>query len=242
MKKFSVAKQQHSPQSLQRANMVPPAHSRHQLQQTNIRQILRGPFIQAKLTVGAPDDVHEQEADCLAAEVMRIPPLNDSTPARVDPPNRETPIQRQDLEDEEEIAQTKPESSTNTDVGPGIESRIHALQGGGEPLPPAEREFFEPRFGYDFSQVRIHDGPEAAESARALNAHAYTVGRDVVFGAGEYAPGSDSGRRLIAHELTHVVQQDGRPIGTLHYRQPGGRMERSPPSISCPPGKSSKKG
>ncbi|MCX9079358.1 MAG: DUF4157 domain-containing protein, partial [Candidatus Methanoperedens sp.] len=123
------------------------------------------------------------------------------------PPNRETPIQRQDREDEEEIAQPKPEASTTTNVGPGIESRIHALQGGGEPLPPAERAFFEPRFGYDFSQVRIHAGPEAAQSARALNAHAYTVGRDVVFAAGEYAPGSDPGRRLIAHELTHVVQQ-----------------------------------
>ncbi|CAG0995837.1 hypothetical protein GEOBC_02640 [Geobacteraceae bacterium] len=210
MKKFSVAKQQHSPQSLQRANMEPPAHSPHQPQRAEVRQILRGPPLQAKLTVGAPDDVHEQEADRVADEVMRIPPLNDSTPARVDPPNRETPIQRQDREDEEEIAQTKPEASTTTDVGPGIDSRIHALQGGGEPLPPAERAFFEPRFGYDFSQVRIHAGPEAAESARALNAHAYTVGRDVVFGAGEYAPGSDSGRRLIAHELTHVVQQDGR--------------------------------
>jgi hypothetical protein len=67
--------------------------------------------------------------------------------------------------------------------------------------------FMEPRFGHDFSQVRVHKDAKVSESARAVNALAYTVGRDVVFGAGLYEPGTHEGRRLITHELTHVVQQ-----------------------------------
>jgi hypothetical protein len=79
--------------------------------------------------------------------------------------------------------------------------------GGGQPLQASERSFFEPRFGRSFDQVRIHSDGHAAESARALNALAYTVGKDIVFGAGQYVPGSSSGRTLLAHELTHVLQQ-----------------------------------
>lgn len=181
-----------------------------------VRQIIRGSQVQPKLAVGAPDDVYEQEADRVADEVMRISPANDSTSAQINPPHHEPSIQRQNLEDEEELVQAKlPEGALQLkadayampDVEPGLEARIHALQGGGVPLSPAERAFFEPRFGHDFSQVRIHTGPEAAESARAVKAQAFTVGRDVVFGAGAYAPESASRRRLIAHELTHVVQQ-----------------------------------
>lgn len=78
---------------------------------------------------------------------------------------------------------------------------------GGRPLPPDVRAYFEPRFGRDFGRVRVHIGARAAESARAVNARAYTVGRDVVLGAGQYAPATTWGRRLLAHELTHVVQQ-----------------------------------
>ncbi|MCE9672850.1 DUF4157 domain-containing protein [Myxococcus stipitatus] len=82
-----------------------------------------------------------------------------------------------------------------------------ALRSPGQPLDSATRAFMEPRFGYDFSQVRVHFGREAEQSARDVNAHAYTVGRDVVFGAGRFAPGTYDGRRLLAHELAHVVQQ-----------------------------------
>jgi hypothetical protein len=81
----------------------------------------------------------------------------------------------------------------------------------------------EPRFGRDFSQVRVHTDSQAAKSAEAVNALAYTVGRDVVFGAGEYRPGSDAGRGLLAHELTHVEQQSGMPTGQLHAL--GGTLE-----------------
>lgn len=77
----------------------------------------------------------------------------------------------------------------------------------GSPLRPALRQDMELRFGYDFSRVRVHSGAAAEQSARDVNANAYTVGHDVVFGVGRFAPGSQEGRRLIAHELTHVVQQ-----------------------------------
>ena len=81
------------------------------------------------------------------------------------------------------------------------------LRASGQPLDTATRAFMEPRFGQDFSRVRVHTDARAAESARAVNALAYTVGRDVVFGAGQYAPGTPEGHRLIAHELAHVMQQ-----------------------------------
>ena len=88
------------------------------------------------------------------------------------------------------------------------------LSSPGQPLDTGTRAFIEPRFGHDFSQVRVHTDAKAAESARAVNALAYTVGRDVVFGEGQYEPGTGEGRRLLAHELTHVVQQAG-AIGSL---------------------------
>jgi len=81
------------------------------------------------------------------------------------------------------------------------------LSSSGQPLDAPTRAFMEPRFGHDFSRVRVHTDARAVESARALNALAYTVGRDVVFGKGQYAPQSNEGRRLLAHELTHVLQQ-----------------------------------
>src|SRR2546425_13172565 len=96
-------------------------------------------------------------------------------------------------------------SSFNTqssDVPPIVHE---VLRSPGQPLDPATRAFMEPRFGHDFSQVRVHTDARATESARAIDALAFTVERDVVFGAGQYAPNSNRGRRLMAHELTHVV-------------------------------------
>jgi len=90
----------------------------------------------------------------------------------------------------------------------GVPPIVHdVLNSSGQPLDTGTRAFMEPRFGYDFSRVRVHTDARAAESARSVNALAYTVGRDVVFGTGQYAPNMSEGRRLMAHELTHVVQQ-----------------------------------
>lgn len=87
------------------------------------------------------------------------------------------------------------------------ESVSRVLDSAGQPLDGATRSFMESRFGHDFSGVRVHTDARAQESARAVNALAYTVGRDVVFGSGQYAPRTKEGRRLIAHELTHTLQQ-----------------------------------
>lgn len=86
------------------------------------------------------------------------------------------------------------------------------LRSPGQPLDPATREFMEPIFGHDFSQVRVHTDGKAAESARKVNALAYTLGQDVVFGEGQYKPESNAGKRLLVHELTHVIQQQGAPL------------------------------
>ena len=169
--------------------------------------------IQAKLEIGAPNDRFEQEAERVADQVMRMP--DPSIGARSAPlgvqrlcAECEEEVQRQPVEDEEEL-QMKRAPGATTEIGPGLQTRISALGGGGQPLAPSLRGFFEPRFGHDFSQVHLHQGSQASEVARALGARAYTLGQDVVFGQGEYRPGSDQGRRLIAHELTHVVQQAG---------------------------------
>ncbi|MCL6590408.1 MAG: DUF4157 domain-containing protein [Firmicutes bacterium] len=112
--------------------------------------------------------------------------------------------------DEGEELQAKAASDTASELDAGVESRITSLRGGGQPLPEAVRNYFEPRFGYDFSQVRVHNNSQAAEPAQAVNARAFTLGNDIVFGAGQYAPEHPEGKKLIAHELVHVIQQNGK--------------------------------
>jgi outer membrane protein OmpA-like peptidoglycan-associated protein len=114
--------------------------------------------------------------------------------------------------------------------GPGTAPPIvHEVLGSpGQPLDVQTRAFFEPRFHYDFSRVRVHADSRAAESARAVNALAYTAGPKIVFGAGHYDPGSAQGQRLLAHELTHVVQQRGESHsqGSLRVGSVGDSHER----------------
>jgi predicted chitinase len=95
----------------------------------------------------------------------------------------------------------------NTEAALDTEAATREAERGGEPLADSVRSYFEPRFGHDFSQVRVHAGEEAAQAARGVQARAYTIGHDIVFGHGEYAPDTAQGKRLLAHELTHVVQQ-----------------------------------
>ena len=116
-------------------------------------------------------------------------------------------VQKQAEEEEEETLQTKEGSGQAPVITTDLESRIQSLKGGSQPLPESVRAFFEPRFSYDFSQVRIHSNPEAAEMARSLNAKAFTTGWNIVLGPGQYAPDTTAGKKLLAHELTHVMQQ-----------------------------------
>jgi hypothetical protein len=91
---------------------------------------------------------------------------------------------------------------------PGVPPIVHQVLGSsGQPLDAGTRAFMEPRFGHDFSQVRIHTEDQAQRSAKAVDALAYTVGSHVVFGSGQYSPDSRNGRKLLAHELTHTIQQ-----------------------------------
>jgi hypothetical protein len=98
-------------------------------------------------------------------------------------------------------------STPRPSVNASLNSQIHSLDGSGQPLSNSSRAFFEPRFGVDFSNVRVHTDARAIEAAQAINARAFTVGRNIAFGAAEYAPDTDAGKQVLAHELTHVVQQ-----------------------------------
>ena len=128
------------------------------------------------------------------------------------PANSNTHFQRQPLDEEETLmAKPQPGASAASMHGKtcfGVSaSASPLLPGAGRPLDPAARDFMEPHFGHDFSQVRVHTGPKAEQAAASVQARAFTLGRDIVFGAQEFAPSSTAGRRLLAHELTHVVQQ-----------------------------------
>jgi hypothetical protein len=121
-------------------------------------------------------------------------------------------------------------ASANASAAPPIVREVLGLPG--KPLDAATRADMEPRFGHDFSKVRVHADARAAEAAEAVNALAYTVGRDVVFGAGQYAPDTTVGRRLLAHELTHVVQQQGGAVEASVPQAAEGAAEREAGAVA----------
>jgi hypothetical protein len=107
----------------------------------------------------------------------------------------------------------------------GLNAHVQELHGGGRPLSASTRAFFEPRYGYDFSQVRIHDDEQAARTAKSIHARAFTLGHHVVFGHGQHNPNTQAGKTLLAHELTHVIQQR-RDFGHKHVNQGTGMVQR----------------
>ncbi|MCB9286263.1 MAG: DUF4157 domain-containing protein [Lewinellaceae bacterium] len=181
--------------------------------------------IQAKLRVNTPGDRYEQEADAVAEAVLGMPEPNLTGAAGEEEEdllaNDRLPaissvgagVQRlegsEEEEEEEELLQAKNSPNQAPAVDAQTAAGIQSMRGGGEPLPASTRRYFEPRFGVDLSKVRIHHNGQAAETARSANARAFTVGQDVVFGQGQFAPEGREGKRLLAHELTHVVQQRG---------------------------------
>ncbi|HEY9132673.1 MAG TPA: DUF4157 domain-containing protein [Dyella sp.] len=144
---------------------------------------------QAKLGIGAPDDAFERQADSVADAVMRGAGRSMGA-----------------LRDAPAIRRVSSGGGTSGGVAPSHVE--HVLAGAGQPLDAQARAFMEPRFRQDFSAVRVHTDTQAGESARGVGALAYTVGNHVVFGSGQYQPHTDAGRRLLAHELTHVLQQN----------------------------------
>lgn len=183
--------------------------------------LMRSPV--SRLLVNHPRDVFEQEADSMADYVMRMP-----DPAHAGPQlstagsglqRKCKECEQEDKEKQDEILQRK-SSSTAPIVAP---SSVHqALSSPGQPLDRSARAFMEPRFGHDFSQVRVHTDAQAIDSAESVHALAYTVGNHIVFGAGQYAPSNAAGQRLLAHELSHVVQQAQDADSTRLQRQDAG--------------------
>ena len=185
------------------------ASAHHPAQPVQVTNIIARHPLQAKLTVGAPNDHFEQEADRVADRVMRMPNPAAARSGMDATPHSAMSIQRKCSACEDEALQRKPDGSHSETPSTGLDSVAATLRQSGRPLDAGTRNYFEPRFGADFSNVRIHTDTNAAASARSVNALAYTVGRDVVFNSGQYAPHRDAGKRLLAHELTHVVQQSG---------------------------------
>lgn len=190
--------------------------------------ISSAPPIQAKLTLGPAGDAYEQEADQVADQVVRqiesesvqrqeeeeelqMKPLAGDIRSlqrtAVDPIRRAFMIQRNGLEEEEMLQGKYEHGPEGGEVDPGVTSQIQAARGGGRPLDDNVRGSMESGFGADFSGVRVHTDAQAADLNRSLNARAFTVGNDIFFGNSEYNPGNSNGQKLLAHELTHTVQQ-----------------------------------
>jgi hypothetical protein len=187
--------------------------------------------IQTKLAINTPGDEYEQEADRVVEQVMRMPEpqLRHACACGGGCPSC------QNAQAVHEHLQTKRvhAGDSGASVAPSI---VHeALAAPGQPLDGATRAFMEPRFGHDFSQVRMHTDVRAAESTRMVNARAYTVGQHVVFDAGKYAPETSEGRKLLAHELIHVLQQ--RSNGEIGFTSGAGMLQRDVyfPRGSMPP-------
>jgi hypothetical protein len=175
-------------------------------------------WVQPKLEIGSVDDPLEHEADRVADQVMGMPERHACLTAADERLSRKCACQEK-TDDQPDLLQAKPAGQLAPDAPPTVHG---VLSSGGRPLDPATRAFFEPRFGRDFSDVRVHTDGAAGESARSIIALGYTVGNDVVFAHGQYSPHSTSGRQLLAHELAHVIQQSTTP-GVIRRRVPDKR-------------------
>jgi hypothetical protein len=181
--------------------------------------------IQTKLTIGAPGDPYEQEADRVASQVisMSAPPDSSASVQRQLDTNHPhhphqiwkraqsiTPVVQRQIDPRVQMRQMIQRAAQidGNQASGDLESRLNASKGGGSPLSEDVIQFMEPRFGADFSGVRVHTGGEAVQMNRELGAQAFTHGSDVYFGAGK-SPGNNE---LTAHELTHVVQQSGSKV------------------------------
>ncbi len=191
-------------------------------------------LIQAKLQVGPAYDPYEQEADRVASQVLSAPE-HVSTIQRFAENEEEiqakplaatiTPLMQRASENEDELqAKSMPEGRAFLPDA-GFESHLAATRGNGSPLPQSMRDFMEPRFGTDFSDVRLHTGSEAIQLNREISAQAFTLGKDIYLGEGKEDTESSAGKQLLAHELTHVVQQAG---AVQRIPQPKESLPQSP--------------
>ncbi len=223
-----------------------------------VQRVLAKHGIQASLTVGAADDSYEREADRVAQQVMSAPAQRPAVQRHDDdehglqrkplaakitplvqrhhlPPPKRLP--KEDEEDEQTVRRKASSASDSFQASQRIECKLSAQTGSGGALPNHLRADMEGRFGADFGAVRLHTGGDAVQLSRDLSAHAFTHGRDIYFGAGKYNPSSGDGKRLLAHELTHVVQQTpsvqrksnrvrGKPISNVIAKKTDGTIQR----------------
>jgi hypothetical protein len=178
--------------------------------------------IQARLTISQPQDQHEQEADRVSEQIMRMP-----EPQRAD--GTHTGHQTAQTSNGLERVHAKRAEPGDADNASALPLVQDALCSPGRPLDAKTREFFEPRFGYDLGEVRVHTGEKAEQSASAIGAAAYTAGTEIVFGSGRYAPETSEGKHLLAHELTHTIQQG------LQSQAPAMLQRRPEPRAPKPP-------
>ncbi|MFA6040973.1 MAG: DUF4157 domain-containing protein, partial [Methylophilus sp.] len=185
------------------------------------------PVVQMKLTVNKVGDKFEQEADHMADKVMRMPEPAAEKLQR----QPEEKIQKK----EEEKIQKSPagedqlqrfSNETPPEVSNNTQQAIQTKKAGGQPLPDEVRGFMEPRFGADFSKVRVHHDGEAGKLSNQLSARAFTHENHVFFSSGQYQPGTSEGKALLAHELTHTVQQ-----GHAIQRSPQISVTATPPTV-----------
>ena len=172
------------------------------------------PTIQPKLTINQPDDEYEQEADAMADRVVQAKPLSttDTISRKCADCEKEEKVQRMTAPEEEEL-QSKPlMRKSNTQGGysasPQLASQLNSSKGGGNALPKGTLSSMNQAFGTDFSHVRVHTNNQAQDMSEGIQAKAFTHGSDIYFNKGQYNPQSTEGKRLLGHELTHVVQQN----------------------------------
>ena len=176
------------------------------------------PWVQRQ-TAGAEEE-QEDEAPGPTETVATKPVDGNPLQRQADAEEPEQPPEEQPEQESEQSAPVQAKRSGRAPpVSPVLETSLNRTQGQGAALPTGPRRFFEPRFGHDFSRVRIHADGAAAQAAHHLNAQAFTRGADIYFGAGRYQPQSTSGRQLLAHELTHVVQQGAGQSAAAVQRQ-----------------------
>lgn len=198
-----------------RASVNPAQPVRLESARQNLSSLISAPLIQPKLKIGTANDKYEREADRVADQVMTMPDgIAADSRSRLSGTSAGHSIQRlcsgcQQRHADHQVLQPRALSGHTPALSPNIAGGIQSIKGNGQPLAASARGYFEPRFGRNFSQVRIHDDNRAASLADSIGARAFTLGQDVVFGDGQHQPDTREGRRLLAHELAHTVQQGG---------------------------------
>ena len=214
------------------------------------------PFIQARLKIGSTDSPLEREADAVADRVMSTPDAAVASGAApsATPGGGASGLQRKAMGPDEELTRMpliqragmpedelprKPMIQREATAGnvpavtPDVASGVYGLRGKGQPLSRSDQAFFAPRMPeVDVSQVRVHTDSSAQHLARSVEARAFTFENNVVLGKGEYSPGTDSGRRLMAHELAHVAQQGGTAGKQVARKPAGGLIQRNPAAVA----------